>query len=858
MIRLLSPEWLLLLPFLAVVGWKYRQLRLYVPLRAAALVAFLLALAHPVFNRGGSEMDLWVMIDQSTSTGGYPDAQSKEIQTILEKAKRSGDRIRLVDFSGEAILRGKGDPVFSSMHPGTRMEDAISYVLAQTDKTRTNRFLMVTDGYSTQPLDTITARLVEEKVPIDYRIAAPDLSDDIRIADIQRPMRVRPGEAALLSFDIVGNTSKDTTIPWKVVKNGGSAITGTATLHKGKTTIRMTDRNNSPGFASYDIIINPPHDSITNNNTAECVMEVAGGNRILLLSSFDADPMVPFLTAQGFDVQRPANTRKLTSNSLTGVGLVIFNNVSSSEFSQDFLKGLDFYVRQQGGGLLMCGGNNSFGSGGYFSSPIDEILPVSMELKNDQIKLMTAMSIVLDRSGSMAMSAGSGGKTKMDLANSGVVQAIKLLGYEDFVSVHAIDSSPHAVVSMCNVGINRDRMLAVVPRIESMGGGIFIGEALRAGWRQLKQTDFGNRHLILFADSADSEEPDDYKKTLADMHKNGATVSVIAMGNEKDCDAELLKEIATLGEGRIFFCDDPKDIPHVFAQETVSVARATFIRENTPLHPVAGWSQISPGHMEWPASVNGYNLCYLRSDATAACITGDSYKAPLVAFWNRGTGRAAAVTFPLGGKYAANVLAWKEYGDFIQTFSRWLIRRDMPEGFSLRAVVRGERLDVELLYSDEAILQMARYMPEITMEAAGKLDRRAIKGIWEHIRPGVFRSSFPISHGETWRGAIRIGDRSIPFGPLSIAMDPEWTMTPEAKQEFLGMIRQTGGQERIDLASIMDAPRDISSLDIRDWLVWVFLILMLTDALLTRLGIFLLPKPRNNSTENPIQTPAAS
>lgn len=850
MLRLLAPEWLFLLPLLALAGWKYSFLRLHAPVRAAALIAFILALAHPVFNKGGSEMDLWVMVDQSNSTGGIPANQSTELQAILEKAKRPGDRVRLVDFAGEAILRGKGDPVFSSMIPGTRMEDAISYILAQMDRTRTNRILMLTDGYSTQPLDVITARLIEEKVPLDYRLAAPDMSDDIRIGDIQRPPRIRPGEAATLTFDIIGNPAQNTTVPWKVVKNGGSTISGTATLDKGRATVRLTDRSATPGIVSYDISVLPANDTVTLNNTAECVMEITGGNKILLLSPFESDPMEPFLRAQGFDILRPNDPLRLNANSLTGVGLVIVNNVSAAEVSPDFLKGLDFYVREQGGGFLICGGSNSFGSGGYFNSPVDELLPVSMELKNDKIKLMTAMSIVLDRSGSMAMSAGSGGKTKMDLANSGVVQTIKLLGQEDYVSVHAIDSSPHAIVSMCNVGANRDKMLSVVPRIESMGGGIFIGEALRAGWRQLKQTDFGNRHLILFADAADSEEPDDYKKTLADMRKNGATVSVIALGTPKDGDANLLKEIAKLGEGRIFFCDNPKDIPHVFAQETVSVARATFIRENTPLHSVAGWNQISPARMEWPTSVNAYNLCYLRDGATAACITGDTYKAPLVAFWNRGSGRSAAITFPTGGKYAANVLAWKNYGDFIQTFARWLIRRDMPEGFSVRATMRGERLDVELLYSDEAVLQMAKRMPELIMNVTGKQMSKTVKGVWEHIRPGVFRCSFPAAHGETWRGAIRIGDRNIPFGPISMSMDPEWTMTPESKLDFLSMVRQSGGQERIDLTSIMQSPRNISSLDTRNGLIWAFLILMLADALLTRLNISLLPGKKNGRQDH--------
>lgn len=107
-----------------------------------------------------------------------------------------------------------------------------------------------------------------------------------------------------------------------------------------------------------------------------------------------------------------------------------------------------------------------------------------------------------------------------------------------------------------------------------MGGGIFIGAGLKAGWQELQRSVAGTRHLLLFADADDSEEPADYRETLKEMVKEGATVSVIALGTEKSADAGLLREIAELGRGRIFFCDRPGDIPSIFAQETVSVRPA--------------------------------------------------------------------------------------------------------------------------------------------------------------------------------------------------------------------------------------------------------------------------------------------
>ncbi len=112
---------------------------------------------------------------------------------------------------------------------------------------------------------------------------------------------------------------------------------------------------------------------------------------------------------------------------LSGAKVVILNNVPAHLFHQDFLNALDFYVRSQGGGLLMAGGKQSFGSGGYFESAVDDLLPVSMELRTEQRKLAVAMSIVLDRSGSMAASVGPN-LEKIDLADEGTARSISLLG----------------------------------------------------------------------------------------------------------------------------------------------------------------------------------------------------------------------------------------------------------------------------------------------------------------------------------------------------------------------------------------------------------------------------------------------
>src|SRR5690606_13356300 len=178
-----------------------------------------------------------------------------------------------------------------------------------------------------------------------------------------------------------------------------------------------------------------------------------------------------------------------------------------------------------------------------------------------------------DRSGSMAAGAGPG-QTQMDLADAGAARAIELLGDVDLVSVHALDSEAHGVVPLSILGPGRRSLINDVRRIVSTGGGIFVYKGLEAGWEELQKAEVGQRHLILFSDAADSEEPGDYQRLIEEMREEGVTISVIGLGTDRDADADLLKDIAARGGGRIFFSADAAALPEIFAQETVTIARS--------------------------------------------------------------------------------------------------------------------------------------------------------------------------------------------------------------------------------------------------------------------------------------------
>jgi len=467
-----------------------------------------------------------------------------------------------------------------------------------------------------------------------------------------------------------------------------------------------------------------------------------------------------------------------------------------------------------------------------------------MELKTEHRKLAVALAIVLDRSGSMSVNVNAGGKnvTKMDLANTGSAEAINLLGPQDRVAVLAVDSAPHDIVRMTQIGNDKKKITDRVLKIQSQGGGIFVYEGLKAAWDQLKGVNVGTRHIILFSDACDSEEPGDYKRLMAEMKKEGATVSVIGLGTKADPDAKLLEDIAKRGDGRIFFTDRPMDIPKIFAQETVTIARSAFVEEPVGAQPTGRWAEVSPKLLDWLPQAGGYNLSYAREDATTSLVTTDEYVAPLVAHARRGLGRTAAVSFPLGGEFSDPAREWAGYADFVQTLTRWLMGLDLPPGIGLRHKLDGTRLTLDLLYDPEMWADSLSANPPRLRLLESEAGSSPYDVPWKRIEPGHFSVSRDLDEGSVIRGAIQVGPHAMPFGPITVGSSIEWAFEPERLTELRSIAAQTGGRELLDLADAWKRPPYEHEVTLRLWFVVSILGLVILEALMTRTG-WKLPLP---------------
>ena len=830
-----SSEWLLLLPILAVCGWVWRPLRLHTPLRALICATAALALADPHVHHRGRALDLWVLLDRSASTGDLVDRGLGEWQRLLERSRPDPhDRLHLVDFAAEVVEHGADGARFTGSRELTRTGLALRTVATLADPARPARVLLFTDGFATEPLDEAARQLAARGIPLDFRLVREQLADDARVARIDLPGRAHAGEPFLLSVTVRG--SADGEVPL-VVSRAGTVVAETSVrLVNGTGRADFTDRIGRPGAFDYHAEIRPRADAHPGNNRLDRWIEITGGPRVLLVTGFTDDPLARALGALDFAVETVAEPGRLHPGMLAGARAVVLNNVPAHQLPPPFLAALDFFVREQAGGLLMAGGRHSFGAGGYFESPLDPLLPVSMELKNEHRKLAVALALVMDRSGSMAVTVAPG-QTKMDLANAGACGAIELLGASDHVAVIAVDSEPHRIIPLTRVGNRKPRLAEATRRIRSQGGGIFVYRGLAAAWDQLRNAPAGTRHVILFADAADAEEPGDYRRLLERMTANGCTVSVIGLGTPADADAALLEDVARRGNGRAFFTDRPADVPQIFAQETVTVARSAFVDDPVGTHATGRWAEVSPKPLAWLPEAGGYNLSYPRPNATISLVSTDEYLAPLVAHARRGLGRTAAVSFPLAGECSEHSRAWPGYADFSQTLVRWLMGPDLPPGIALHHRLDGTRLAVDLLYDEQlwATTLAATPPPRLRLleSSAGPTPNDVP---WRRIAPGRFAATRDLAPGSVARGAVQFGDHALPFGPVSVGTGVEWAFAPEPLAALRATSAHTGGRELFDLSQAWLSPPARYQHPLRPALTVALLALVLLDALATRTG----------------------
>lgn len=402
----------------------------------------------------------------------------------------------------------------------------------------------------------------------------------------------------------------------------------------------------------WQVEIEADKDSFPMNNTRHTSLSILGQSKILALHEKPAklNYFRRALAKQGIDLEvRNHLGIPATLEEFNQFNAVIVADVPATKMTQKQMKTIRSYVEDCGGGFIMTGSSNSFGLGGYYKTPIEEILPVSSKFEKDKEHPSLSLVLVIDKSGSM-------GGIPIELARQASKASVDILGAKDKVAVIAFDGSAHTVVEMQSASSK----MSIKETIESIqaSGGTNLGPAMQAGQEMLQSSTSKLKHMIILSDGQSSAA--DFEGIANEMSSSGITISTVSLGS--GAAVGLMAHIAEIGRGRAYVTNDPMDMPQIFTKETME-ASSTAIKEE-PFMPIAGQekSLFAQIDLEEAPFLLGYVMTKLKPATNVALLTeqGD----PLLVTSSFGIGKSVAFTSDLCDVWSSEWLEWEQYGQF--------------------------------------------------------------------------------------------------------------------------------------------------------------------------------------------------
>jgi Ca-activated chloride channel family protein len=650
-----------------------------------------------------------VVMDRSRSIDLVPEAESRlraEL-AVAELGMHEDDRIGSIAFAAEAAVE---EPLRTRAHlpapqkveigrDGTDLGAAIRRALSEVPPDCAARIALVSDGVSTRgspeaaAIAASAAGVPVDVVPLDQAKLA-----NLRLVGLR--MAPRATEHEPLDLRIVTQASAEGEIEVRVLRDGELVRTGSASVRRGEDVLSLRELAPASGLHRYDVEISsrdPKHDQFSEDNRGTTFLRVRGDAVALVLEADPrlAVPVARALESAGFrvDVAGPGGVPADTAG-LASYDLVVLGDIRASDLASSQLSAFAAYTRDLGGGLLLLGGDRSFGPGGYGKTPIEDVSPVSFDLKQERRRASLAEVIAVDYSGSMGMRASGG--TKLALANEAAVRSAELLGRGDRLGVMHVDTEVRWAVPLGPVA----DQASIAQRIRAVGpggGGIYVDLALSTAYAALGAEKVNLKHVLLFADGNDAEEKDRAPELVRAAKRLGVTTSVVALGRGSDVGA--LEELSRLGEGRFYLIEDASRLPAVFAQETILAARSA-INEVT-FRPRAGAPSGATRGIDFGAAppLGGYVVTIPKGRAQVL-LSGPEGD-PLLSTWSIGVGRAGVFTSDYRDRWGREWTSWTGAMRLFGQLGRELSRRAEDTKVRVEADSAGGQLSVRATVVDD-------------------------------------------------------------------------------------------------------------------------------------------------------------
>jgi len=806
-LELAHPLWLLALAAAALLvlvvrrslaDFPARQLRLQTLLRALVLAGVAAALAGPTLRRPARAVSAVALVDVSDSVSDDALAfANRTVDALGQAAAVRGDpQPRIVRFAAHAEEIADGAPVARLPSPAGAASDlalAVGFGAGLVDATAIPRLLLLSDGVPTRgDLAATAERLRDRGTPL-YALALPsDQRGDVAVVGLTAPDDVRARTPFRVDVRLLADRAAETRVR---LDGGGDPHVAIdepeqkLALAPGATTVTFTVRITEPGTATLHVRATAAGgDRHPENDEGVLAIATAHDPRILCLegTSGASGSFARALAAEHIAADVHA-ARGLPRDADFGrYDLVVLADVPRAMLPDATLAALESFVRQ-GGGLLVAGGTQSFGPGGYMATRLEPMLPVRLDLPERREEATLALALVIDRSGSMA-------GPKMELTKEAARATAEALPNDDQIAVIVFDSAATPVVRLQRAA-NRQRILGDIARIGASGG-TSIMAGLREAVDELLPAHARKKHIILLSDGVST--PDEIPDLVDAAAAARITISSVAVG--EGADLGLLKMIATRGGGRFYHTRDPASIPRIFSRETSELGDRSIVERPTGVRVAKRVAALAGVPLESAPALGGYVVTRPRPQTELVLATSDG--TPLYARWQLGLGQVAAWTSDLGARWAAAWSRWPPYEKLWSQVARATMRRRAAAHFPIRSTRAGDlvRLSVDAVGADDRFLVGLDGSVQVTAVSPGRPPAPPRTLPMAETAPGRYEASF---HPDVETGALlfaaTLSAGTVPAaaasGRMTLPFAPELRPHPPAGPGEAGKPDDAGGRE---------------------------------------------------------------
>lgn len=786
MIQFTNPIYLILLPVLIYFTWRITKAsladlppsrkRLALGLRIAIIALTVLAVSGIQIVRSSKHLAVTFVLDVSDSVPKEKQQEALDYVRQALKTKRDGDYIGLIVFGTDASVEiapdkvAKVDRIYSiPSRSYTDVSQALALAVASFPEDAAKRIVLLSDGNENIGKALDQAAIAESSnIVIDTVPIINDVSRETLLERIIVPSEVKIGEP--FDLKLIANAKSDSHSEIRLFRNGQPVDTKTISLSPGKNVLTFPQTIDKQGIYSFEALMKSDADTLLSNNRALGTTSVRGKPKLLFIEGKpgQSQALTKALGVSDITVDvKSAIGIPVSLDELREYDSVVLSDVPAMDMTPDQMKMLEAGVRDLGIGFGMIGGDNSFGAGGYFNTPIEQALPVDMSIRKQKVVPSLSVVVVIDKSGSME--ALQDGRTKISLANEAAINVVKLLQPIDKFGVIFCHDYPVTIVPLNNPN-NKAAIAQEISTVNAEGGGITVYPSLQAAYKMIASAGTRQRHVIMLCDGADCDEPDGCIPLTAEMNKKGITVTSIAFGDGKD--VPFMKAMAAAGGGNFYLARRARELPYVFTKDVMLISKTLLVEE--PFRPSVDPSAQVLSGIDWSSAPPLLGYVATSPKPTAEVAMKSHKDDPIYAQWQYGLGRSFAFTSDAKPKWAVRWMDWPGYTKFWAQTIRWSMKKSGRADFQTSVDIDQAVGKVVV----DAIDKSGSFVNFLKLE--GRVvspDMTSTKLTLEQTAPGRYEADFPARQVGTYTVNVvekRSGDVFSQTSSLTVPYPPEY------------------------------------------------------------------------------------